>query len=70
MSEVVVNLTSHCVESWKDISSVMPTLTLEDLDIMEQIVWEDPCIIQACYEIGITDMSIVYFDAWAIDIDG
>ena len=69
VSECVVNLASCHVESWKDLSHVMPTLTLEDLDVTEQIAREDPRVIQACREIGITDMSKVYFDAWAIGID-
>lgn len=69
VSEVVVNLTSRRVESWKDLTDVMPTLTLEDLDVTEQIAREDRRVIQACREIGITDMSKVYFDAWAIGID-
>ena len=63
VSECVVNLTTRHVESWKDLSNVMPTLTLEDLDVTEQIAREDPRVIQACREIGITDMSMVYFDA-------
>lgn len=69
VSEVVVNLTSRRVESWKDLTDVMPTLTLEDLDVTEHIARKDPRVIQACREIGITDMSKVYFDAWAIGID-
>ncbi|OJJ83081.1 peroxisomal copper amine oxidase [Aspergillus glaucus CBS 516.65] len=69
VSEVVVNLTSRRVESWKDLANVMPTLTLDDLDVTEQIARNDPRVIEACREIGITDMSKVYFDAWAIGID-
>lgn len=47
----------------------MPTLTLEDLDVIERIAREDPRVIRACNELGITDMNKVFFDAWAIGID-
>ncbi|OJJ32709.1 hypothetical protein ASPWEDRAFT_185195 [Aspergillus wentii DTO 134E9] len=69
VAEVIVNLTSRKVESWKDVKDVFPTLTLEDLDVTERIARSDPRVIQVCREIGITDMSRVYFDAWAIGID-
>ncbi|BDD61274.1 hypothetical protein MAP00_006333 [Monascus purpureus] len=69
VSEVVVNLITKQVEFWKDVKDVMPTLTLEDLDIIERVARTDPRVIEVCREIGITDMSKVYFDAWAIGID-
>lgn len=69
VSEVVANLTKSKVEEWKDIKDAMPTLTLEDLDIMEQISRKDPRVIKACEGLGITDMSKVFIDAWAIGID-
>lgn len=69
VAEVVVNLTKLLVEDWKPVSDVAPTLTLEDLDIMERIARTDPRVIEVCAEIGITDMSKVYIDAWAIGVD-
>ncbi|KAB8077443.1 copper amine oxidase [Aspergillus leporis] len=69
VSETVVNLNNSKVEEWTDVEDVMPTLTLEDLDVMERIARPDPRVIKACKDIGITDMSKVYFDAWAIGID-
>lgn len=69
MVEVVVNLAKAAVESWHKVSDVAPTLTLEDLDIMERLCREDPGVQRACAEIGITDMAKVYFDAWAIGVD-
>ncbi|KAF7591054.1 hypothetical protein BBP40_002014 [Aspergillus hancockii] len=69
IAEVVVNLTNSKVEEWTDVKDVMPTLTLEDLDVMERIARTDPRVIQACKDIGITDMSKVFLDAWAIGID-
>jgi primary-amine oxidase len=69
VSETAVNLNNSKVEEWTDVEDVMPTLTLEDLDVMERIARPDPRVIKACKDIGITDMSKVYFDAWAIGID-
>ncbi|KAJ5191108.1 uncharacterized protein N7498_010093 [Penicillium cinerascens] len=69
IAEVVVNLKSKKVEEWNEVSNVMPTLTLEDLDVMERIARADARVIRACKEIGITDMSKVFLDAWAIGID-
>lgn len=69
VSEVVVDLTSGRVESWKRLENVMPTLTPDDLDVTERVARTDPRVIEACREIGITDMSKVYFDAWAIGVD-
>ena len=66
---MVVNLTRTKVEEWKEVRDANPTLTLEDLDIVEGIARKDPRVIQACKDIGITDMSKVYVDAWAIGID-
>ncbi|KAM0742919.1 hypothetical protein ACQRIT_003096 [Beauveria bassiana] len=68
-AEVVVNLTNSTIESWKPVSEVAPTLTLEDLDVMERISRKDPRVIRACEEIGITDMSKVYLDGWAVGFD-
>lgn len=57
------------VEDWKNVSDVGPTLTLEDLDVTERVARADPRVIEACREIGITDMSKVFLDAWAIGVD-
>jgi primary-amine oxidase len=64
-----VNLTKSKVEEWKEVEEVMPMLTLEDLDIMERISRQDPRVIEACKGLGITDMSKVFIDAWAIGVD-
>lgn len=57
-AEVVVNLTTSKFDQWKEVREVAPTLTLEDLDVMERIARKDPRVIRACEEIGITDMSL------------
>jgi primary-amine oxidase len=69
VSEVVVNLTSGEVELCKQMKDVMPTLTLEDLDVCERVARNDSQVIEACRELGITDMSKVFIDAWAIGVD-
>lgn len=69
IAEVVVNLDGSVVEQWRDITDVGPTLTLEDLDVCERVCRADAQVLEACREIGITDMSKVYFDAWAIGFD-
>ncbi|POR38286.1 Amine oxidase, partial [Tolypocladium paradoxum] len=68
--EAVVNLTQARVEDWRALRDVAPTLTLEDLDVMERVARRDARVVEACRELGITDMSAVYFDAWAIGVDG
>ncbi|KAJ5817633.1 copper amine oxidase [Penicillium robsamsonii] len=67
--EVTVNLVSQKVEFWREIKDVMPILTLEDLDVVERISRVHPQVIKACNELGITDMSKVFFDGWAIGVD-
>lgn len=69
VSEVVANLKTSRVETWKDVADVGPTLTLEDLDVCESVARRDPRVIEACREIGIHDMSKVFIDAWAIGFD-
>ncbi|KAG6082181.1 hypothetical protein E4U30_000937 [Claviceps sp. LM220 group G6] len=69
VAEVIANLTKSKVELWKPVSNVAPTLTLEDLDYIERIARSDPCVIEVCAEIGITDMSKIYIDGWAIGFD-
>ncbi|KNG89940.1 peroxisomal copper amine oxidase [Aspergillus nomiae NRRL 13137] len=69
IAEAVANLTTSKVEEWKDLNDVMPTLTLEDLDKLEEMSRKDHRVIEACKGLGITDMSKVFIDAWAIGMD-
>jgi primary-amine oxidase len=57
VAEVVVNISKTQIEVWKAVEEVSPTLTLEDLDVMERVARNDRRVIQACQELGITDMS-------------
>lgn len=67
--EVIANLTTAKVEAWKEVQDVCPTLTLEDLDVTERVCRSHPEVVKVCREIGITDMSKVFIDAWAIGFD-
>ncbi|KAK0387220.1 hypothetical protein NLU13_5533 [Sarocladium strictum] len=69
VSEIIVNLSKGSIESRKDVTDVAPVLTLEDLDVCERVSRADPRVIQACRDLGITDMSKVFIDAWAIGFD-
>lgn len=69
VAEVVANLTTGEVENWKNVDEVAPTLTLEDLDVMEDLARHDPRVIEACKGLGISDMSKLFIDAWSIGVD-
>lgn len=69
VSEVTVNLATKQVESFRTLKDVMPILTLEDLDVIERIARVHPAVVEACHGLGITDMSKVFFDGWAIGHD-
>ncbi|KFY05178.1 hypothetical protein O988_00198, partial [Pseudogymnoascus sp. VKM F-3808] len=69
VAEVIVNLTHNRVDDWKQMTDVMPILTLEDLSYTECLARNDPRVIEACREIGIVDMSKVFVDAWSIGHD-
>ncbi|KAE8380176.1 copper amine oxidase [Aspergillus bertholletiae] len=65
VSEAVVNLRSMQVESWKDLQNVLPVC---ENSRMEDVARTNPQVIKLCREIGIEDMSKVYFDIWATSI--
>jgi primary-amine oxidase len=71
ISEVFVSLEGGKgkVENWKDVDGVQPTITLEDLTATEEIVRNDPGVIEQCHIFGVTDMSKVYCDPWTIGYD-
>ncbi|KFY10278.1 hypothetical protein V491_07745 [Pseudogymnoascus sp. VKM F-3775] len=69
VAEVIVNLTHNSVEDWREMSNVMPTLTPEDLNFTESLARNDSRVIKACLQIGITDMSKVFIDAWSLGQD-
>lgn len=64
--EGVVSLTNKKLNDWKYIPNVQPMLTLDDMFEVEALVLKDPRVIEECRLLGITDMSTVFNDPWAI----
>lgn len=64
--EGVVSLTKKKLNDWKYIPNVQPMLTLDDMFEVEALVLKDPRVIEECKLLGITDMSTVFNDPWAI----
>ncbi|KAL5356932.1 copper amine oxidase [Aspergillus floccosus] len=64
--EVVTNLTQRKVETCKTVRDVIALQTPDEEAHAEDAVRQDPRVAEACREIGITDMSTVYFDTWSI----
>ncbi|KAF7594904.1 hypothetical protein BBP40_007939 [Aspergillus hancockii] len=68
VSEAVANLTTGQVESWKDIENVLPLYGTQE-GSLEAVARNDPKVMEVCREIGITDMSKVFFDVWATGVE-
>lgn len=64
--EAVVSLTHNKLKSWVHVPDVQPILTMDDMFEVEAVVLKDEKVIQECRELGITDMSCVFNDPWAI----
>lgn len=66
---MVVNLTLGRVDSKKDIEGVIVLQTPDEEHGIEELSRQHPRVIEVCREIGITDMSKVYFDLWSLGYD-
>ena len=66
--DVVVDLTAKRISRWEEPTGVFPSITMEDLAIVEGIIRKDPQVIEQCGVIGIPpeDMHKVYCDPWTI----
>jgi primary-amine oxidase len=64
--EAIVSLTDNKIKTWLHMKDVQPILTLDDMAEVEALVGKDPRVAAECAELGITDMSKVYCDPWAI----
>jgi primary-amine oxidase len=64
--EAVVSLTANSLKSWTYIPDVQPILTMDEMFEVEELVIKDEKVRQECLELGITDMSTVFADPWAI----
>ncbi|BFZ64877.1 hypothetical protein YB2330_006030 [Saitoella coloradoensis] len=67
--EAIVNITTSTVEKFVYRPGMCPTISLEDLEMVESIVRSDPGVIEQCKILGVEDMSKVYCDAWTIGFD-
>jgi primary-amine oxidase len=64
--EGIVSLTHRTLKSWAYVPDVQPILTMDEMFDVEELVIKDPKVHQECRELGITDMSNVFADPWAI----
>ncbi|KAG2179785.1 hypothetical protein INT43_003568 [Umbelopsis isabellina] len=64
--EIIVSLTRNKLKSCIHVDGVQPIVTLEEADEVEKLMQNDPRIAAECAELGITDMSKICCDSWAI----
>lgn len=61
--DVVVDITDKRILRWEEPKGVYPSITMEDLAIVEGIIRQDPKVIEQCEIVGVPrgDMSKVYW---------
>jgi primary-amine oxidase len=66
--DVVIDLTEKRISRWDEPTGVYPSITMEDLAVVEGIIRKDPEVIEQCGIVGIPpeDMHKVYCDPWTI----
>lgn len=64
--EGIVSLDEERLKSWTYIPDVQPILTMDEMFEVEELVLKDEGVQAECRELGITDMSQVFNDPWAI----
>ena len=62
---LIVSITERRVTSQQFIEDVYPRIQLEEFDLIQQAVLDDPRFIEACRKRGITDLSLVVVDPWS-----
>jgi primary-amine oxidase len=62
---------SPSITKWEVLDGVQPILTLEELQIVEEICRKDPSVIEQCRISGVpeSDMHKIYCDPWTIGYD-
>lgn len=63
-AEAVVDLTGDAVTSWTIVPGATPNFTVDEWHEIDVAMKAHPDVIAALAERGITDMSLVLFDAW------
>ena len=66
INEIIVSLTQRSITKWEKLQGVQPTQHPEEMLEAEKIMIKDEQVIEECRELGITDMSTVYVDPWAV----
>lgn len=64
-NEIIVDLASSAIRSWKTIPDVQPSVVIEEYTIAPEIVKADPRFQAAMRKRGIEDFDNVKVDAWA-----
>lgn len=66
--DVVIDITEKRIVRWEEPQGVYPSITMEDLAIVEGIIRKDAKVIEQCGIAGIPpeDMHKVYCDPWTI----
>ena len=67
----LVDLEDRKIIKWEYAEGVQPLITMEDLQIVENVARKDPKVIEQCGILGIppADMHKVYCDPWTIGYD-
>lgn len=63
-AEALVDLTGDAVTSWKIVPGATPNFTVDEWHDIDVAMKVHPDVIAALAERGVTDMSLVLFDAW------
>lgn len=64
--EVMINLSKQSIIQWKKLHGVQPTLHADEMMEAEQMILQDPSVIDQCKQLGIHDMKMVFADTWGI----
>ncbi|KAI7887482.1 hypothetical protein K492DRAFT_217507 [Lichtheimia hyalospora FSU 10163] len=64
--QVTINLSKQYIMQWKKLHGVQPTLHPDEMMEAEQMILQDPGVIDQCKQLGIDDMKMVFADTWGI----
>ncbi|KIH90074.1 primary-amine oxidase [Sporothrix brasiliensis 5110] len=67
----LVDISGGKITAWEKLSGVQPIILMEELQHVEQVVRQDPQVIEQCVLSGVAreDMHKVYCDPWTIGYD-
>jgi primary-amine oxidase len=68
--EAVVSLTEDTVRSWTEVPGVQPAFTRDELDACGELLESSEAFREAMRQRGVTDMSLVVSDLWAVGNGG